>query len=729
MIFKDIAADYIEKGYVVTPVDENKSPHFIQGWQKNRNDDVLNKQYDWAWNKAQGLGLLCGEPSGVICLDIDILENDERLSNIRTELLKILPPLFSGRIGNRKKPPARFFKFSGEPAEKFNNISVELLSTGNQVVLPPSKHPSGVYYEWIEHPLTEIDVEDLPWLDEEILVWLREMNHRMRPNPIKGDALYSTLVSMPGRCKSGSHNYLSKIGVKLRFIDTSFEDVVSRLIDEDKKINSSEACLYFQWRAKFKSSDIEENANRFVKEIFERNQPDQKYKNYPSMKNGFYIDIGEKQPKWIPDYHGFSDYAKKVIHLKCKEKMNYYFNGEFYEPIDKLGIEKFIYDIAGKKLTPHHSGNFVKMARTNCYYHNEFVNPPDKMNLNNGILLKDIMKIVPHDDDEFFTYRIHHDFSEKTETPVFDKFLDLIATCDEQKKQLIMEFIGYIISGCDYSRFNKILVLDGTGANGKTTLINIIQKIVGMKNISSVALDSLKDNRFAASSLVGKLVNFCAEEPKSAFSASAPLKKLTGNDPYEVEFKHQGAFSFINYAKFVISYNEMPFLPDTSSGMARRLIIIPCVTDLEKQPELKIKNIFKKLEPEYGSIIHKCLLAFKLVEARGEFTAIADGIARYKELVKRSDPIVDFVEENLIVWADADEKTKALIIKEAGPFFDAFVSSELLWQEFEKFVGRGHRYRKRGFEMKISQILNKENGVTKCVETQKRGYNGLVLAK
>jgi len=727
---KELAEQYIEHGYSVTPVNGEKRPVAGKGWQSLWGEQIISPEYDWVWPRSEGLGLICGEASGVICLDIDILEDDvnPKKVEVRRELTKMLPPVFCGRIGNRKKPPARFYRYNGEQAQKFKHIDVEILSTGNQAVLPPSKHPSGVYYEWVGNKLTEIDIDDLPLLDPKILEWLDEINHRLRPDPVAGEKETSMeLYSLPGRCKKGSHNYLSRLGSRLRYMDEPFESVVEKLLDADKKINTGESFLYFQWPVKFKKSkDAKENATEFAKEIFESIKPDPKYKLFPQLKTGFYIDDPEGKKKPVPDYHGFAEYAQKVMHLKSKENMNYISNGDFYEPIDKLGIEKYIYDLAGKRLTPHHSGNFVKMARTRCYYHGEFINPRNKLNLKNGILLKDMMKLVPHDQDEFFTYKIEHDYCEKTDTPVFDKFLDLISSQQEDKKQLLMEFIGYVLSGCDYSNFNKILILDGAGANGKTTFINIVQNLVGMKNISSVALESLKDNRFSASGLVGKLVNFCAEEPKSAFSASGPLKKLTGNDPYEAEFKHMGAFSFVNYAKFIISYNEMPFLPDTTSGMQRRLIIVPCVTDLEKNPELKIKNIFKKIAPEYGSIIHKCLIAFKMVEERGSFTEIQDGKDRYQELVRQSDPIADFVATHIRSYETLSEDDKNEFFKKniGG---DPFLSTESLWGHFNKFAGEKHRFKRRSFEIRVVPFMKSIPGVCKNDSNRPRGWSGALF--
>ena len=717
---KTIAQEFIDNELSVTPVLDKRP--LIDGWQNISGEDILGPRYDFAWNKSNGLGLLLGETSGVICLDIDILSNNEGLAEIRAELLAMLPPIFSGRNGHPDKPTARFFKYSGEINEKFNHIAVELLSTGNQVVLPPSKHPSGVTYSWVGEHLQDIDIDELPDLPEEILVWLRERN-----NERKKDKTETTFQPMPGRCQSGSHNYLSSIGVAMRHSGARSGEVIARLLREDKRINGNHDSLYFLCKTrKWKASTVEENALAFVSVIFKNHKVDSIHEKYKTLKDGFFfITPATEKTKAVktPDFYGMANYMKNELHLKCKEREQYIFNGKFYEEIDKLGIENKAYELTKYKCGPNHLGNFSKVSRVLTHYNGDFINPNDKLNMNNGILFTESMQLTKHNKKTFFTYRLTHDFSESMETPVFDKFLNLVATNDQTKALLIQEYIGYILSGCNYERFNKILILDGGGANGKTSLINLVQHLVGVENTSSESLVALGENRFAANSLVGKLVNFCAEEPKQAFAASGVLKKLTGNDQVMIEPKHKPSFQYINYAKFIISYNKMPFLPDTTSGMERRLMIIPCVTDLEKNPEIKIKDLQKSLAPEYGAIINKCLIAFKMVQARGDFTVVEAGKARYKELVLQSDPFLNFMHLHVAVFAEMSEADQRELKK--SPLFEPTLTGGDLWLAFQKFMGPSSKYKEHGFKTRVGAYLKGKSGVEKVEKP--RGWDGIVL--
>ena len=733
--FRDIAEEYVDKEIAVMPIDGEKRA-FIPRWTRLTYDTVLNDINNLHWKKAQGLGLICGEPSGVIALDIDITideSNKEKLI-IRDKLLKKLPPIYSARLGSRQKPATRFFKYTGELNEKFKNIDIEILSDGAHCVLPPTVHVSGEPYEYVEKSLLEIDIDDLPELNEDIIVWLREQNMRLK-GEYSADKL---LRSVQGRCKSGSHNRLSSIGVAMRLKNKPFDEVVARLIEEDKSINRNEDSLYFSCKSrKWRSSRAEVNAQTFVDEIFDRNEPEKVSVNYPSLDQGFFIEIETKQGvKKVPDYKGMAEYFKEELKLKAKEKSNYIYNGEYYEPIERLGLENKAYELTNMIANPTHIGNFVKTVRSHCYYKDEFTNPLRLLNMKSGILDTDSLEIMPRDDHKFFTYRLEYDVDLEKKAQVFEDFLELVATGDDQKKTVIKEYIGYILSGCPYDKFQKILILDGGGSNGKTTLINIIQMLIGANNYSSEDLVSLKEHRFSKSSLVGKLANFCAEEPKQAFSASGILKRLTGNDPVMAEFKHQGAFAFVNFAKFIISYNEIPFMPDRTSGMQRRLIIVPCITDLEKNPELKIKNILPKIQKELGAIAADCLSAYKKVEDRGYFTEVEAGVNRFEEIILQSDPILDFIKQRVNYWHDMSLEARNEYLDKTGQILEKYKDdyvpktyTSTLWFAFEKFMGNRHSFTRRSFETRIATIFKDVPNVCKSSKekNEKRGWDGIIV--
>lgn len=259
----------------VTPV-KGKIP-LVSGWQNIKGDGIFADRFEDAWIKPTGLGMLCGEASGLICLDIDILDGDSRLLPVLDELLAKIPPLLLGRIGNPKKPPARFFKYSGQKSRKFNYIKIELLSDGNQVLLPPSIHPdTGDKYKWADKKLSEIDLDEIPELPNGLIEWLEEKNNEFKPEKNRDGSNArvdkSGLTPGVGRCNHGSHNHISAFAMGKYYSGISHDELIRAVINYDNKINRDADSPYFLCPTrKWRSSDVRENARDFIKEIFARN--------------------------------------------------------------------------------------------------------------------------------------------------------------------------------------------------------------------------------------------------------------------------------------------------------------------------------------------------------------------------------------------------------------------------------------------------------------------------
>lgn len=114
-----------------------------KAWQTKPHElkDVLSHM-----ENGGNVGVLCGKPSGGLCL----LDVDDRLQ----EFLEYFPGLKNAPIIHRKDASNRgkiVLKIVGDipKNKKWHDVHLEFLSTGNQGVIPPSRHPSGALYELI----------------------------------------------------------------------------------------------------------------------------------------------------------------------------------------------------------------------------------------------------------------------------------------------------------------------------------------------------------------------------------------------------------------------------------------------------------------------------------------------------------------------------------------------------------------------------------------------------
>jgi hypothetical protein len=139
---KPISASW-QQWCVALPTDE-----IIDDWQAIYDISLKTNRYN--------IGIACGPASGIVALDIDV--NDEAI-------LDLCPPSPVRRKG--KKGEVRFFKYHESLQKSFPIKGVgDFLSTGRQVLIPPSTHPDGMEYIWLTpDTLENFSKHDLPSLD------------------------------------------------------------------------------------------------------------------------------------------------------------------------------------------------------------------------------------------------------------------------------------------------------------------------------------------------------------------------------------------------------------------------------------------------------------------------------------------------------------------------------------------------------------------------------------
>lgn len=221
-------------------------------------------------------------------------------------------------------------------------------------------------------------------------------------------------------------------------------------------------------------------------------------------------------------------------------------------------------------------------------------------------------------------------------------------TGDSGSAKHLMEIIGYCFYR-SYEPFQTITILQGTGANGKSTFLNILNKILGVENVSNMTLQDLgnKNNRFASANLFQKEANLFADIDSDFLKSTSLLKALTGGDRLSAEFKGKDHFMFVNFAKLIFSANELPAFSDFTRGFERRLYVIPfdCVID----DSFKDRHDLKSIEDEIPLFAFYCIAMFKEALDRGELTVSDKMKAAKEKWFKESNHVLRFVEEECVI--------------------------------------------------------------------------------
>jgi P4 family phage/plasmid primase-like protien len=151
------------------------------------------------------------------------------------------------------------------------------------------------------------------------------------------------------------------------------------------------------------------------------------------------------------------------------------------------------------------------------------------------------------------------------------KFLhDVMSDKDVEQ---FLEFMAYCLWR-DYGE-NYWMLMHGAGFNGKSILLQLMERFFGKENVGGETLDRLLHRDFSVGNLFGKMVNVDADvSADMIFDNTGIIKKLTGNDLHTGGFKHKNPFKFRNYAKLIFSCNRIPKNTDDTTAFYRRLIII-----------------------------------------------------------------------------------------------------------------------------------------------------------
>lgn len=226
---------------------------------------------------------------------------------------------------------------------------------------------------------------------------------------------------------------------------------------------------------------------------------------------------------------------------------------------------------------------------------------------------------------------------ETVEEPLeFRRWLDH-AIPDPEDQKMVLQYIAYSLTL--ETNAQKFLIVSGSGGTGKSTLLSVVESIIGLNNISSVSLQGLQD-RFTPGELYLKQANICADIPLSALSEVDMIKKLTGEDLISADRKFKSNFMFKSFARLFFSANDIPVnLSDKSNAFYRRMLILR----MDNKPDHVDPNLVEKLKSEIPNII--TLAVDELILSGGVIEESDNSKSAVKEAYKNSDTVEAFLDD------------------------------------------------------------------------------------
>jgi len=168
------------------------------------------------------------------------------------------------------------------------------------------------------------------------------------------------------------------------------------------------------------------------------------------------------------------------------------------------------------------------------------------------------------------------------------RFFLSIANGDQDLANYIIAILGYSLTA--ETTEHNLFVFWGAGSNGKSTLVDIIQKIM-KKFFSPLAEQAMIDTGCGSSAtpelmcLMSARLAILSETRQGAKLNDSRIKSLTGGDTITIRALYCDPIEIKPVATLALITNHKPEFEVSSDGMRRRVVMVPFVAKFEHTAE------------------------------------------------------------------------------------------------------------------------------------------------
>lgn len=367
--------------------------------------------------------------------------------------------------------------------------------------------------------------------------------------------------------------------------------------------------------------------------------------DYEGEKESF---LDTKNNKIVVDVDSFVKYLLKKYTFKTifgtkKDSVWLYEDG-----IYKLKGEEIIKIESEEKLGEHCKNNPVqeiigKIKRKTAIDFEEFENTPiNLIPLSNGLYNFETGELELSNPEKYFKFKLPLTYDPKAVCPIFLKFVEETLYPDDIK--LVQEWFGF----CLYRKYllKKGMIWFGDTDTGKTTMINILEGMIGKNNCSGLSLQKISGgSNFDLSALHCKVLNSFDDLSSADINDGGGFKIATGGGSITAEYKFGDQFKFSNSAKLLFACNKIPSPKDIEDpAYFSRWLPVPFdnQVDIEDQDPLFSENCLKN---ESSGILNWALEGLDRLLKNKIFSSNKSHEEVKSVMCRSGNPIVAFVQD------------------------------------------------------------------------------------
>jgi P4 family phage/plasmid primase-like protien len=203
----------------------------------------------------------------------------------------------------------------------------------------------------------------------------------------------------------------------------------------------------------------------------------------------------------------------------------------------------------------------------------------------------------------------------------------------QEKVDALQEVMAATMFGMG-PKYQRAILLYGKGGTGKSQVLDILRSMMPENAVCALPPHKWSE-RFALTSMVGKVLNVCGELPEEAMISGERFKGIVCGEPQDTEYKGKDGFTFSPVCTHWFASNHLPRSRDSSDGFVRRWIVFEFSRKIRE--EERILNFAEVVIAEEREAIAAWVIdGLKRLLSKREYTLPASH-SRLENLVLRSN--------------------------------------------------------------------------------------------
>ena len=616
-----------------------------------------------AYLNNHNIGVLLGEPSGLLDIDLDCKAS--------VVLAKAILPTPHAKFGRGVKHSEHYLYRSSSSgprrtftASKAHTMMVELRGDGSQTMIPPSIHPDGELVSWIDadEEATEVTYEEL----------------------LKAVALLAAATELMDYWNEGQRHSLAlgfagmshKLGVDPNVTMNIIHKICEATADLEVKDRLNAVRTTFARPASHSSgfSLLQETlgdavakniASHLAIAVGDKNS----LKSLPKLQHvGDVIELDQFADRANVTEakmgRAFSQWLIGKASYVVQTKQWMIWNSRYWEADHSNKMHNLAFEYVQDVKATLIERNAVNDARDLSSFESlnkiqniiTFAAPRlavsatkfdvDPMILATATSWVDLSTGSAHPPcpDILVSKATEVSYSHQARCPTFCKFLDDIFEENRDLISFVQKAIGYSLTGSTSEQCMFIMI--GDGANGKSTFINVINKLLGTYGTTAASQTLVANGGSSIGDdlvdLVGARLITVSETEEGQSLAEAKIKQMTGGDTLKGRPLYGKHVEFSIQGKLWLATNSLPQINNSDHGIWRRIMAIPFNRTFTAEEQ--DKELISKLSTELPGILNWAIEGCLAWQQQGLAppAIIEDQIAEYRSSM---DSISQFVQD------------------------------------------------------------------------------------